>query len=127
APGTYRGQRVRWTYTSPDHAIHFVTAAADRTRPVFDGCLANGECPGGTWFELASSAGRPTNLAFEYLRVTRYQVAISLNGNRASRSASNGHNRIFGCYFDRIGNVFAPSLRYSTAALRLVNSDDNVI
>src|SRR5690606_29185878 len=41
APGTYRGQQVRWTYTMPDHSIRFVTAAVDRTRPVFDGCLAN--------------------------------------------------------------------------------------
>ena len=127
APGTYHGQRVRWTYTMPDHSIRFVTSAADRTRPVFDGCLASGECPGGTWFLLASSSGRPTNLEFEYLRVTRYQTAIALNGSRESRSTSNGRNRIFGCYFDRIGNGFAPSLPYSTAALRLVNSDDNVI
>lgn len=127
APGTYAAQRVRWTYTHAERSIVFRTSAADRTRPVFDGCLPSGECPGGTWFTLVSSTGRPTNLSFEYIRVTRYQTAISLNGSRASRTTSNGSNRIFGMYFDRIGNGFAPSLAPSTAAVRLVNSDDNVI
>lgn len=127
APGTYRGQKVRWTYTMPDHTIRFVTSASDNTRPVFDGCLADGSCPGGTWFILASSSGQPTNLEFRYLRVTRYQTAISLNGSRATRSTSNGSNTLFGMFFDRIGNVFNPSLAYSTAAVRLVNSDDNEI
>ena len=127
APGTYHGQRVVWDVTMPDHTIRFVTAAADRTRPIFDGCPASGACAGGTWFTLRASSGRPSNVELEYLRVTRYTTAISLNGSRAMRSTSNGSNRVFGCYFDRIGNGFAPSLPTSTAALRLVNSDDNVI
>lgn len=127
APGTYRGQTVVWRHTMPGHRIRFMPRDDDRTRPVFDGCLASGDCPGGTWLTLRHTGGEETNLHFEYIRVQRYGTAISLNGDRNAEAASNGSNRIYGCYFDRIGNVFEPSLAPSTAAVRLVNSDDNEI
>jgi len=127
APGTYHGQTVSWRYHHPEREIRFMPLGDERDRPVFDGCLADGSCPGGTWLRLRVSSGARTNLHFRYLRVQRYQTAISLDGNRNDPAASNGGNTIFGCYFDRIGNVFAPSLDPSTAAVRLVNSDDNRI
>lgn len=127
AAGTYRGQRVTWTFTMPDHRIVFRRADPDGERPVFDGCLSDGSCPGGTWFSLDKEHGTPSNLEFVYLRVTRYRTAISFNGDRNQGGTSSGANRIYGCYFDRIGNGFEPSLARSTAAVRLVNSDDNVI
>lgn len=57
----------------------------------------------------------------------RYQTAISLNGSRNAAGTSNSHNRIYGCYFHQIGSGFNPALAPSTAAVRLVNSDDNEI
>ena len=127
--GTYYDQRVTWTVTHPDHRISFVRWPADATtRPVFDGCVSeNGACPGGTWFRLRHSDGEETNLVFHYIHVKRYGTAISLDGARNAEATSNGSNRIFGCFFEDIGNEFNPSLSPSTAAVRLVNSDDNEI
>lgn len=126
APGVYREQRVNWSFTMPEHTITF--RAADRDdRPVFDGCAADGTCAGGSFFVLRHSRGEETNLHFWYLRVQRYQTAISLNGDRNAEATSNGGNRIYGCYFDRIGNVFDGRVDPSTACVRLVNSDDNEI
>lgn len=127
AAGTYRGQRVKWTFTMPEHTIRFHRADPEGDRPIFDGCLADGSCPGGTWFSLDKEHGTPSNLQFIYLRVTRYQTAISFNGDRNQGGSSSGGNRIYGCYFDRIGNVFNAAVTRSTAAVRLVNSDDNEI
>ena len=128
-PGTYYGQKVTWSYTRPDHKVSFVRWPADsEQRPVFDGCTsAGGGCPGGTWFGLRHSGGEETNLVFHYIHVRNYSTAISLNGARDAEATSNGSNRIFGCYFEDIGNVFNSSLNPSTAAVRLVNSDDNEI
>lgn len=126
APGVYREQRVSWRTTDPTIRITFRASDRER-RPIFDGCAASGSCTGGTFFSLRHSAGEDTNLHFWYLHVRNYQTAISLNGDRNSEAASNGGNRIFGCYFERIGNVFEPGLEPSTACVRLVNSDDNEI
>lgn len=127
APGRYRGQKVTWTFYVPDHTVTFTRLAGRDDRPIFDGCVSSNNCPGGTWFILQHSDGAKTNLVFNYLRVENYQTAISMNGNRNSEARSNGGNRIFGCYFYRIGNVFNSSVAPSTAAIRLVNSDDNEI
>ncbi len=127
--GTYYAQTVVWTETRPNNTITFTRWPADGPdRPIFDGCeAADGPCPGGTWFQLRHSAGEETNLTFHYIRVQKYGTAISLNGSRNAEATSNGSNRIFGCYFIDIGNEFNPSLAPSTAAVRLVNSDDNTI
>lgn len=132
-PGRYQAQRVVWTYTRPEQEILFTRLDDEAPRPVFDGCdVANptnveAQCTGDTWFRLNHSGGEPTNLNFHYIRVERYRTAISLNGDRNSSDRSNGYNRIYGCYFDQIGNGFAPHLAPSTAAIRLVNSVHNEI
>ncbi len=132
APGRYFGQKITWTTTMLNHSITFRRLFSGGDRPVFDGCLVPPpapaeECPGGTWFKLTHSRGEATNLRFEYIRVENYQTAISLNGSRNQESTSNSHNRIYGCYFFNIGNDFNSELKPSTAAVRLVNSDDNRI
>jgi len=133
APGRYQAQKVTWKYTMPTHKITFMPLNDDKNRPIYDGCLVENvtnpgtQCPGGTWFILDHAGGQETNLHFEYIYVERYQTAISLNGDRDQESTSNGSNRVFGCYFKDIGNEFNPALATSTAALRLVNSDDNEI
>ncbi len=127
APGRYRGQKVNWTFSVPDHTVTLTRHANDSGRPIFDGCVSDQNCPGGTWFILSRSDGARTGIVFNYLRVENYQTAISLNGSRDAEAKSNSSNKIFGCYFNRIGNVFNPSVKPSTAAVRLVNSDDNEI
>lgn len=126
-PGRYRGQQVQWTFSVPDHTVTFTRLSSQHERPVFDGCLSASDCPGGTWFRLRRSDGAETGIVFNYIRVENYQTAISLDGNRNDEATSNGSNRIYGCYFYRIGNVFNSSVDPSTAAVRLVNSDDNEI
>ncbi|MGM0559135.1 MAG: right-handed parallel beta-helix repeat-containing protein [Myxococcota bacterium] len=125
--GRYRAQTIEWTYSVPGHTIKFTRTNSQADRPVFDGCTSSTNCPGGTWFRLRRSDGSETRIEFNYIRVENYQTAISLDGNRNAEADSNGSNRIYGCYFYRIGNVFNSSLAPSTAAVRLVNSDDNVI
>jgi FG-GAP-like repeat len=128
APGRYHAQTVTWTQTHAERTIVFMPVHGPTTpRPVFDGCPPQGECPGGTFFTLDHDAGQRTNVHFEYIRVENYQWAVVLQGNRNAAGASNSNNRIYGCYFYRIGNLFNPSLSRSTAVVSLVNSDDNLI
>jgi hypothetical protein len=130
APGTYRAQQVRWSYSRPDFQIRFEPLDREADRPVFDGCREGGregECGGGTWFTFNHSSGKPTNLVFDSLRIQNYQTAISLVGNRNNIQASNGKNIIRNCYFYRIGNLTNPRINPSTAAVRLVNSKENLI
>ena len=127
APGRYVGQRVDWTHTSPTRKVTFMPAAADKNRPVFDGCSSASQCVTGSFFRLDSRRGEKTNLTFEYIEVVRYQTAISLEADRNTPSKFNGGNRIYGCRFANIGNAYAPGIAPSTAAVRLVNSDDNTI
>jgi hypothetical protein len=132
APGTYRGQEVRWTYVNHDFQIRFEPLDRRGGRPVFDGCSKEGgragQCGGATWFILAHQSGKPTNLVFDSLRIQNYQTAISFNGNRNAIHTSNGRNIIRNCYFYRIGDISDPeNIRPSTAAVRLVNSKENII
>lgn len=126
-PGRYYGQKVSWTYTSPERRIIFEAFDSEAPKPVFDGRSEEGEFLGGTWLRLRFAGGRHTNLEFRNLRFENYQTAISLDGDRNDIFGFNGGNVISGCYFFRIGNVFNPALKYSTAVIRLVNSKDNLI
>jgi len=129
-PGTYYGQRVEWTYVS-GHEIKFMPADGTKAeRPVFDGCSsATGPCTQGTWFELTGVYGVQSKLHFWYIRVQRYNTAIHFKGDKNDPSRYNGGNRIYGCYFYHIGNGWAgaESHGYGYGAVRLANSDDNVI
>ncbi len=126
-PGRYHGQTVVWSYVRPAHRIRFAPAPGDEGRVIFDGRLPDGSAPGGTWFRLNHSNGNNTNLEFLHLRIEYYETAISLNGNRNNINGYNANNRVEGCYFYRIGNLFNPSLSPSTAVIRFVNSKDNII
>jgi hypothetical protein len=127
APGTYHAQTVKWTTTIPGRFITFRRQDPNARRPVFDGCTAAGVCKGGTFFNLVAMNGEPSRIRFHYLEVRRYTSAIRLGGDHLNKAGWNGKNRIYGCVFANIGNRFAPNLPYSTAAVRLVNSDDNEI
>ena len=131
APGTYYDQRVRWEFTMENHIVRFMPLDDTKIRPTFDGCpgpdVDPSDCGGGTWFTLQAATGENTNVHFDYIRVQRYGTAISFNGNRNSPARFNGANRVYGSYFRDIGNGFNTDLSPSTAAIRLVNSDNNIL
>ncbi len=86
APGRYDNQRVTWRRTHPEYRTVFTRwphHASDR--PVFDGCPPEGDCRGGTWFQMSIFANtfsgtEPTNLEFVHLEVRNYQTAIVITG-----------------------------------------------
>lgn len=127
--GSYYGQSANWTYRS-GFEIKFEPADgyASKVRPVFDGCSSeNGACSEQTWF--AVNVRGSTKLNFRYLKVQRYATAISFNGDRNDESRNIRDNAIYGMYFRYIGNGWAGAESHggSTAAVRLVNADDNAI
>lgn len=127
APGRYVGQTVSWSHTSAVNKITFMPAAGDKNRPVFDGCASAGSCVAPAFVSVSARAGKKTNLHFEYIAVKRYTTAFTFNGNRDDATKWNGGNRLFGCLMEDIGNAHAPALTRSTAAVRFVNSDENVV
>jgi hypothetical protein len=118
APGTYLGDQVVWTYYN-GHSITFTPKGFSDEIPVFDGQN------GGTWFALSVDDGQMTNLRFRHLRVQNYGTAVSFNGNRNDLDGWNGGNELLEMHFYNIGGSF--STTRSTAAVRLVNSRNNVI
>ena len=117
SPGIYAAQTVVWSYTMPKHTIRFVGSP---------GSIFDGGGKGLTFFELRGAKGAPTNLVFEGLTVTHYATAISLDGNRNVSAEFNGRNRIIGNRFVDVGGN-DPKGNDSTAVIRFVNSDDNMI
>ena len=126
AEGTYLDQSVRWTFFVEHETITFRPARRGDA-VVFDGCSDAASCPERTWFSLAADGGQETRLRFHDLTVRHYSTAISLAGNRNDATKFNGGNEIVGCRFADIGNAYRPSLKPSTAAVRLVNSRKNAI
>jgi hypothetical protein len=120
APGHYARQSVVWAYTMPRHAIRFVGAGDGRT--VFDG-----ERKGLTLFRLRGDKGAATNLHFRGLTITNYVTAITLNGDRERPHLFNSSNSIVSNEFVNVGGIGSDPVGYSTAVVRLVNSDQNTI
>ena len=120
APGRYTALSAVWRYTMPAHSIRFIGAADGAS--VLDGAQR-----GLTFFTLRGSTGAASNLSFENLTITRYVTAISLNGDREDFARSNANNVIRNNRFLDIGGTSFPTLGRSTAVVRLVNSDRNVI
>ena len=119
APGRYDSQSVVWHYTMPNHTIRFL-GSGDST--VFDGGRK-----GLVFFRLRGAKGEPTNLYFEGLTITRYVTALSLDGDRDDTGRFNGRNHILNNRFIDIGGTGYDPLGYSTAVVRLQNSDDNLL
>jgi hypothetical protein len=132
APGTYFGQKVKWTYYQPQYSISFIPSDPS-SMPVFDGCNEANvtdpatQCLGGTWFILSASKGQATNINISGLKVQNYWMAVSFNGNWQYEYAFNSNNSIQNCTFYNIGNVFNANVPYSYAAVRLYNSRNNLI
>lgn len=123
SPGTYRGQALKLSGKNLTQKITIVGTSEDRENyPRFIG-----DGGANTWLTLSSSEGRPTGLTIRRLHVSGYLTAISLNGNRNKKSAYNWGTRIEDNVFSAIGSIATKGGSPSTAAIRLVNSRDNVI
>jgi parallel beta-helix repeat protein len=122
ASGVYRGQTVTTTGISGGRDLIITSDDPTAGRPKFDG-----DGKGGTWLILQNSSGQPTNIKISGLEIANYITAISLNGNRDNKQTSNGKNEIRNNVFSNIGQIAQPGSKPSTAAIRLVNSDNNII
>jgi hypothetical protein len=122
AKGVYRGQTATTFGVSGGRNLIITSDNPSAGRPKFDG-----DGKGGTWFTLRNSSGKPTNIRIVGLEITNYHTAITLNGILDSKNASNGGNEIRNNVFNNIGQIAQPASKPSTAAIRLVNSDNNLI
>ncbi|MDB5751311.1 MAG: pectin lyase fold protein [Ramlibacter sp.] len=80
-----------------------------------------------TWLTMKSAVGKPTRMVISGLRIREYRTAISLEGNRDRADAFNAGNTIRNNFFEHIGSLPGAGKNISTAAIRLVNSKDNLI
>lgn len=120
APGIYMGQSFE-TRGNSDGVTILVTSG-DGGRAVFDGAGK-----GGTWMALKPRAGNPANIKIQGIEVTNYETAINVQGNRNNPAMWAGSLEIRNSRFANIGDIARVDAPPSTAAIRLVNSDHNVI
>lgn len=122
APGEYRGQTAKARGNFAGLEIAPISTDPTRPRPRFDG-----DRKGGTWLDIRSATGTRTNYKISGLEITNYETAINFAGDRNHRARSNGGNEIRNNVFANIGQIARADAPPSTAVVRLVNSDDNVI
>lgn len=134
--GTYKGQEVLWDLIIPGQTISFVPAdfhfgkAFTGVRPVFDGasvCSKKApESAGGgefcRFFKIVTKSSVPTRLRFYYLRIRYYTTTgIGLHNK------GEGRNVVYGCRFEKLGNLYFPKQRNGYTAIGISNSDHNTI
>lgn len=124
APDTYEDERLALEKVPCPLTIAGRRAAADAPhgdgRPIFRGRSE------GTWLVVRAPGAGHIDLAIQRLEITDYQTAISVNGNRSSIAGWVGGLQIVNNRFARIGSP-RPDQSPSTAAIRLVNSRNNLI
>lgn len=121
APGIYRKQSL----VLNDQIMRGKLTISGRSTEAADYPAFYGD-GSGTWLRYDGAAGRATGLTIRNLRIVDYGTAITLNGNRDNPDT--GYNKgtvISNNVFARIGS--ASGRGKSTAAVRLVNSRENVI
>jgi hypothetical protein len=122
ASGEYKGQSAKVLGHVAKVEIAIVAADPQGSRPHFDG-----DSRGGTWLDIRSATGQRTGYTILGLEITNYETAINLKGDRNHGERSNNGNEIRNNVFAHIGQYARAGARPSTAVIRLVNSDDNVI
>jgi len=122
ASGEYKGQAAKARGNIAGLEIAVTAADPSQLRPRF-----NGDLHGGTWLDIRSATGKRTNYRISGLEITNYETAINLAGDRNRGERSNGGNEIRNNVFADIGQIARAGAGPSTAVIRLVNSDDNVI
>ena len=119
-PGTYLAQQFE-TAGNPDHIPMLITSGGGG-RAVFDG-----DGYGGTWMVLKPRSGHPANITIDGVDVRNYVTAISVTGDRNDSARWAGGLEIRSNRFSHIGDIARGGVKPSTAAIRLVNADHNVI
>lgn len=119
--GTYKAQSA--TTRGHKDGVPITITSGSGGRAVFDG-----DGQGGTWLTLKPrGGGQPSNLKLAGLDVTNYETAIDVDGNRNKPEVWAGGLEIRDNRFSKIGDIARVGAPPSTAAIRLVNSDQNVI
>lgn len=122
-PGTYRGQSVVINGNILQGSLEIIGQAKKAVDfPVF---VDDGR--GQTWLTLKSSIGRSTGLTIQGLEIRDYSTAISLEGNREESSAYNSGTTIRRNIFRNIGSISTTNDVLSTAAVRFINSKNNLV
>lgn len=137
APGVYRDQLVRWSFSMQNHPI--VIQGDQRQRPVFDGSGLGKLKTDQVEFLYIARGDRtddgPTNIHVRNLQIQNYLEAIWIRGARSNKSgynASEGGNIIEGNRFVDIGAAFSKAIppgghRVSHGAILIRGSRGNVI
>jgi Right handed beta helix region len=116
-PGVYSNEKV-----SPkklDCPLTIEPAQRDK-RPQFVGKGKD------VWFALLVPGAKKVDVSITGMEVSDYQTAIAIGGDRSVPDSWIGGVHIAGNHFLRIGSL-QPGVPPSTAAIRLVNSRQNVI
>ncbi|MGM9488994.1 right-handed parallel beta-helix repeat-containing protein [Ideonella sp. YS5] len=121
--GTYKGQAVVLDGARLGREVTVIGAASEpKDFPTFVG-----DDDHRTWLLLKSDKGQRTGLTIQALEIRGYATAISLEGNRDAVDKFNSGTTIRRNVFSHIGSVDLKSSELSTAAIRFVNSQDNVV
>lgn len=123
-PGTYDSQGIIINTDQDFGKLSIIGMSNNPSSfPVFDGS-------GGamTWLTLKGSKGTDTGLIIQGLQIKNYFTAISLEGNRDDPRLNNSGTVIRRNIFRNIGSIASIDINQdSTAAIRLVNSKNNLI
>ena len=121
--GTYRGQKVVIDGQRLKGELTILGKASEpKDFPSFVGDGSQS-----TWFTLKASNGKRTGLTIQAIEVRDFYTAISLEGNRDVPGAFNAGTTIRRNIFRNIGSISANDGGTSTAAIRFVNSKENLV
>lgn len=118
--GTYKAQSA--ITSGHPGGVPIIIMSAGSGRATFDG-----DGKGGAWLTLKPRNGESSNLRIIGLEVTNYETVIDVDGNRNNQRIWAGGMEIRDNNFNKIGNIARVGSNPSTAAIRLVNSDNNII
>lgn len=122
-PGIYSGQSVVWSFVANSGATPIIIQAYDQVKkPIFDG---GGTVASAFFYFRYYSAGGETGLTLRNLAIKYYLTAMDIRGHSTDFTKYSSGTIIENNLFDRIGSAYGPST--STAALRLMNTRNNII
>ena len=122
--GIYTSQNAKINIDKKLGKISILGASSEPSGfPIFDGSGSTS-----TWLAIKGSKGIETGITIQGLHIRNYFTAISLDGNRDDYKLNNSGTVIRNNYFSNIGSISSIDLeKESTAAIRLVNSKNNLI